>query len=57
MAQLHVLIFFRWKLGQQVRPIASNDPTDFVVHNADILKALNLPTDHFKFLGAEGAIV
>jgi len=54
----HVNIFFRRKLGQQVRPVASDNAAYFVIDSADDLEAfLDLPADQFKFLRAEGAAV
>jgi hypothetical protein len=50
---------FRRKLGQQVRPVASDDDAAyFVIDGSDDLEAfLNLLADQFKFLRAERATV
>jgi hypothetical protein len=43
--------FFQWELGQQVRPIASDNAAYFVIDGSDDLEAfLDLPADQFKFL-------
>jgi hypothetical protein len=39
----HVSVFFGRKLGQQVRPVASDDATYFVVHSADVVEAARKP--------------
>ena len=51
-------VFFRWELGDQVRPIASNNGTYFVVDGADTVETLlDLPAEEFKFLPAEQTAV
>ncbi len=49
---------FRRKLGQQVRPVASDNAAYFVIDGSYDLEAfLDLPADQFKFLRTEGATV
>lgn len=54
----HMLVFFRWKLGQQVRPLTRDDPADFGIDGGDDLETfLDLPADHLKVLRAQGPAV
>ena len=48
-------LFFRRKLGQQVRPVASNNAAYFIINGSYDLEAfLDLPADQLKFLRTEG---
>ena len=54
----HLAVLLRRKLRQQVRPVASDNATYFVVDGSYDLEAfLDLPADQFKLLRAEGATV
>src|SRR5262249_31711215 len=58
MARTTPSVFFRWKLLEQVRPVASDDAPYLGVDFSDIVEAfLNLLTDHLELLRAEGTAV
>src|SRR5712671_2453165 len=50
-------VSFRRQLGQQVRPVASDDTADFVIDDIDVVEGLDLLADPFKVLRAERAAV
>src|SRR5258708_33805669 len=48
-------VFFGWKLGQQVGPVARDDGAYLGVDLGDVVEALlNLPADYLQFFRAEG---
>src|SRR5262249_27234570 len=46
-------VFLWWELGQQVRPVASDDAAYFVIHGADVVELLDLLADHLELFRAE----
>jgi hypothetical protein len=51
-------VFFGWKLGQQVGPVARDDAAYLVVDLGDIVEVfLNLLAEHFKLFRAERTAV
>jgi hypothetical protein len=52
------LFFRRRKLFEQVRPIASDNAAYLVIDGGGVVVAfLNLPVEHFQFVGTERATV
>jgi len=52
------LFFRRRKLYEQVRPIASDNAAYLVIdHRGVVVAFLNLPVEHFQFVGTERATV